>query len=163
MASFKLKFRPSVTQGQEGTLYFQVIHRRVVKMIYTDFHIRQDEWNDTTSFIRITGTPERQAFLQLTASKVQWNTKQLTAIITDKETARVEYSTEDIVSAYKRLPPCQTWFGFIRDMAASLKAVGYREIQLGVDKGNPQSLAFWTKNGFEVLREDGYIVMGREI
>ena len=89
MASFKLKFRPSVTQGQEGTLYFQVIHRRVVKMIYTDFHIRQDEWNDTTSFIRITGTPERQAFLQLTASKVQWNTKQLTAIITDKETARV--------------------------------------------------------------------------
>mgnify|MGYP000760905590 CR=1 FL=1 len=72
MASFKLKFRPSVTQGQEGTLYFQVIHRRVVKMIYTDFHIRQDEWNDTTSFIRITGTPERQAFLQLTASKVQW-------------------------------------------------------------------------------------------
>ena len=75
MASFKLKFRPSVTQGQEGTLYFQVIHRRVVKMIYTDFHIRQDEWNDTTSFIRITGTPERQAFLQLTASKVQWNTK----------------------------------------------------------------------------------------
>ena len=48
-------------------------------------------------------------------------------------------------------------------MAASLKAVGYREIQLGVDKGNPQSLAFWTKNGFEVLREDGYIVMRREI
>ena len=124
MASFKLKFRPSVTQGQEGTLYFQVIHRRVVKMIYTDFHIRQDEWNDTTSFIRITGTPERQAFLQLTASKVQWNTKQLTAIITDKETARVEYSTEDIVSAYKRLPPCQTWFGFVRDMAAKKEKTG---------------------------------------
>lgn len=36
-------------------------------------------------------------------------------------------------------------------------------MQLGVDKGNPQSLAFWTKNGFEVLREDGYIVMGRKI
>ena len=93
-------------------------------MIYTDFHIRQDEWNDTTSFIRITGTPERQAFLQLTASKVQWNTKQLTAIITDKETARVEYSTEDIVSAYKRLPPCQTWFGFVRDMAAKKEKTG---------------------------------------
>ena len=53
--------------------------------------------------------------------------------------------------------------GIIRDMAASLKAVGYREMQLGVDKGNPQSFAFWTKNGFEVLHEDGYIVMGREI
>lgn len=45
----------------------------------------------------------------------------------------------------------------------SLKAVGYREMQLGVDKGNPQSFAFWTKNGFEVLRENGYIVMRWEI
>ena len=34
MASFKLKFRPSVTQGQEGTLYFQVIHRRVENDLY---------------------------------------------------------------------------------------------------------------------------------
>ena len=53
--------------------------------------------------------------------------------------------------------------GIICGFAESLKAVGYREIQLGVDRGNPQSLAFWKKNGFEVLREDDYIVMRREI
>lgn len=53
--------------------------------------------------------------------------------------------------------------GIIRGFAESLKAVGYREIQLGVDRGNPQSFAFWKKNGFEVLREDEYIVMRREI
>ena len=33
-------------------------------------------------------------------------------------------------------------------------------MQLGVDKGNPQSFAFWTKNGFEVLREDGSTIEG---
>ena len=53
--------------------------------------------------------------------------------------------------------------GIIRGLAESLKAVGYREIRLGVDKGNPQSFAFWQKNGFEVLREDDYTVMRREI
>ena len=47
----------------------------------------------------------------------------------------------------------------IRGLTESLRAVGYREIQLGVDKGNPQSFAFWKKNGFEVLREDHCIVM----
>ena len=71
MASFKLKFRPSTLPEQEGTLYFQVIHRRTVRMIHTGFHIRQDEWNDTTSSIRIAGTPERQNFLRLTASKIK--------------------------------------------------------------------------------------------
>lgn len=117
MASFKLKFRPSTLPEQEGTLYFQVIHRRTVRMIHTGFHIRQDEWNDTTSSIRIAGTPERQNFLRLTASKIKWYTNQLTAIITEMETKRVEYGTEDIVSAYKQLPTCPTWFGFILDMA----------------------------------------------
>lgn len=53
--------------------------------------------------------------------------------------------------------------GIIRGLTESLRAVGYREIQLGVDKGNPQSFAFWKKNGFEVLREDDYIVMRRKI
>ena len=51
----------------------------------------------------------------------------------------------------------------IRGLTESLRAVGYREIQLGVDKGNPQSFAFWKKNGFEVLHEDDYIVMRRKI
>ncbi len=53
--------------------------------------------------------------------------------------------------------------GIIRGFMESLKAVGYREIQLGVDRGNPQSFAFWRKNGFEALRENAYIVMRREL
>lgn len=105
-------------------MYFQVIHRRTVRMIHTGFHIRQDEWNDTTSSIRIAGTPERQDSLRLTASKIKWYTNQLTAIITAMETKRVEYGAEDIVSAYKQLPTCPTWFGFILDMADRKAKVG---------------------------------------
>ena len=37
--------------------------------------------------------------------------------------------------------------GIIRGLTESLRAVGYREIQFGVDKGNPQSFAFWKKTG----------------
>ncbi len=35
MASVKLKFRVSSLPEKEGTLYFQVIHERVVKQIGT--------------------------------------------------------------------------------------------------------------------------------
>ena len=37
------------------------------------------------------------------------------------------------------------------------------KIRLGVDKGNPQSHAFWTKNRFQTIGEARYIVMEREI
>ena len=44
-----------------------------------------------------------------------------------------------------------------------LKSSGYKEIRLGVDKGNPQSYSFWTKNKFTPIREDTYILMGLRI
>ena len=36
----------------------------------------------------------------------------------------------------------------LRDTEAALRAAGFRELRLAVDKGNPQSWAFWTKNGY---------------
>lgn len=34
-----------------------------------------------------------------------------------------------------------------------LKSVGKTAVRLAIDKGNPQSTHFWTKNGFEILFE----------
>lgn len=45
--------------------------------------------------------------------------------------------------------------GIIQECAAYLAVLGYEKLQLGIDKGNPQSEAFWTKNGFRLT--------GREI
>lgn len=53
--------------------------------------------------------------------------------------------------------------GIISDTVTYLKSLGYVEIRLGVDKGNPQSFAFWTKNKFSPVRENEYILMSRHI
>ena len=124
MASFKLKFRPSTAEGKPGTLYFQVTHRRSTRTVYTDYHITPEEWDGRTSFIRIVGTPERQAELQLIVSKIRWDCKRLAAFITEREQAMLEYTADDIVSAFRLLPPCQTWFGFIHGMTAKKFRVG---------------------------------------
>lgn len=47
----------------------------------------------------------------------------------------------------------------IRDVCTYLKSLGYKKVRLGVDKGNPQSYAFWTKNRFSVIDENDYILM----
>ena len=49
MATFKLKFRPSIAEGKPGTLYFQVTHRRSTRTVYTDYHITPEEWDGRTS------------------------------------------------------------------------------------------------------------------
>lgn len=47
----------------------------------------------------------------------------------------------------------------IREVCACLKCLGYTKVRLGVDKGNPQSYAFWLKNQFSVIGENDYILM----
>lgn len=41
MASIKVKFRSSTTNGKEGSIYYQVIHGRIVRQVKTN----STEWN----------------------------------------------------------------------------------------------------------------------
>lgn len=50
-----------------------------------------------------------------------------------------------------------------KEIAMYLKSLGYKKIRLGVDKGNPQSYPFWSKNNFKAISEDKYILMELEI
>ena len=39
------------------------------------------------------------------------------------------------------------------DTCVYLKELGYKKIRVGVDKENPQSNYFWSKNGFKIISE----------
>lgn len=47
----------------------------------------------------------------------------------------------------------------VAECAESLQKLDFHKIRLGVDRGNPQSNAFWKKNGFVVVYEDKYMIM----
>lgn len=47
----------------------------------------------------------------------------------------------------------------VADICAYLKRLGYKEVRIGVDKGNPQSNAFWLKNRFHIVSESEYRIM----
>ena len=42
----------------------------------------------------------------------------------------------------------------ISDSLSYLAQLGFEKVRLGIDKGNPQSKAFWLKNGFTLTREE---------
>ena len=41
----------------------------------------------------------------------------------------------------------------IGEMLSHLQALGYEAVRLGIDKNNTNGIRFWTKNGFEILKE----------
>jgi ribosomal protein S18 acetylase RimI-like enzyme len=51
----------------------------------------------------------------------------------------------------------------VTECADWLRSSGFAKIRLGVDKDNPQSNAFWKKNGFRTVSEETYRMMEREL
>lgn len=51
----------------------------------------------------------------------------------------------------------------IRECLAHLKIAGFKKVRLGVDEGNPQSNAFWKKNGFSAIGKNEYILMESDL
>ena len=56
--------------------------------------------------------------------------------------------------------------GIISDSIDYMAQVGFEKVRLGIDKGNPQSKAFWLKNGFtftgEAYESDGSTILVME-
>ena len=83
MASIKVKFRPSTASGKEGSIYYQVIHGRVVRQVKTDYRIFDTEWDKRTFSVKI--LPEisenRKRYLLEVVEYINWDTRRLKAIV----------------------------------------------------------------------------------
>lgn len=122
MASIKLKFRPSIVSGKEGTIYYQIIHKRVIRQMNTDYRLFKEEWNEETGLPAIT-TGERADFLLAIKERMDWDIKRLESIISRLEWSKAVFTADDIVSAFQGQDG-QTFFVFMRDIISRLKQSG---------------------------------------
>lgn len=152
MASVRIKFRSSTVEGKEGTLYFQIIHKRVARTVFTDCRVFPCEWDNVSSSVITRGTEERKTYLEMVASKLKWSMERFTKIITGKEKEKADYTVDDIVSEYNRQPECPTFFNFIRSMVAK-KTAAKRD---GTAKTYRDSLASFSsfRNGKDITFDD---------
>lgn len=152
MASVRIKFRPSTVEGKEGTLYFQIIHKRVARTVFTACHVFTSEWDSVSSSVIIGGMEERKAYLEMVASKLKWSLERFTKIIAEKDKEKADYTVDDIVSEYNRQPECPTLFNFIRSMITK-KTAAKRD---GTAKTYRDSLASFSsfRNGKDITFDD---------
>lgn len=125
MASIKVKYRPSTASGKEGSIYYQIIHGRIVRQIKTEYRLFDTEWDKGTSSVRV--MPEigesRKNYLREVAEHIDWDTRRLKAIVAqyDKQGG---YSADNIVEKYNRQVGEQSLFSFMQGIIGQLKQLG---------------------------------------
>lgn len=123
MASVKVKFRPSSVNGKEGSIYYQVIHNRAVRQIKTDCRVFESEWNGKISAVAVPvlASIERKNYLQSVASRIEWDVKRLTAIISLLEKGNKGYTVDDILVKFNRQADGQSLFPFMQGIIDQLR------------------------------------------
>lgn len=115
MATIKLKFRASAVPEKEGTLYYQVIHKRSVRWISTGYHVFRDEWNEKAANVTIPSDGKRMQELLLMKSAIAWELKQRKGILIRMESSNEDFSLNELCEAFSRLAPCKTVFAFLQE------------------------------------------------
>lgn len=102
MASIKVKFRASTDVHKEGTLYYQVIHERVVRQIKTDYHICSINWNQKSEkIIDSVGTEIRREELRLIRDKINWDVRKLKILVASLDSKDEAYTADDVVALFR--------------------------------------------------------------
>lgn len=123
MASVRVKFRPSTQEGREGTIYYQVIHNRVVRQIKTDHRIFADEWDDKSGTV-IIASNSRSSILLSNKEQINRAVKRLNAIIDRLENSNSGFTADDIVREYWESIESQSFTRFMEGVIDRLKKLG---------------------------------------
>ena len=122
MVSIKLKFRPSSIEGKEGSLYYQVIYKRFVRQISTQYKIYPIEWDvDSDTLIVDAEDCDRYDYLQTIQRHIQWDKKRLMRIIHDKLNFGNSFSSDSIVKIFNNEMNDITLFDYIERLIDKLQ------------------------------------------
>lgn len=124
MASIKLKFNPSSTPHSLGTLYYQVIHQRIIRRISTSFHIFPSEWDMRLSSLSTSVAPTRRQTIASFRERIHLDIECFSRIIRSFEQRAIPYSAEDIIEKFRRYSSRLSLFSFMSGVIASLRANG---------------------------------------
>lgn len=126
MTSIRLKFRPSTNPAKEGTLVFQLIHKRTVRRIRSKYRIRNDEWDKKLEEIALPSpASERYSRLKIIRSSIMYELKRLKAIAEKLDCSGKDYSLDEIIQKYiSGTDTGCSVFDFIRAQVAHKKQLG---------------------------------------
>lgn len=124
MATVKVKLRPSSVPGQPGTVYYQVIHNRMIKQITTSYRIRTSEWSEQRNMIDVDYQSVRKSFLLSVRECIRSDVERLDRIIRKKTYSGKVFTVDDIVAEFRRNGTEYSMLDFMEAQIVRLKGNG---------------------------------------
>lgn len=146
MKQIKVKFRSSSVDSKEGSIYYQVIHNRLVRQIRTDYHIFTNEWDECSSEIILSESNEnRRAYLLKINSLIASDLKRFNRVIDKLEQQKKPYVSNDVITMFCSSIPNDSLFDFMKNLINSYKKLGRIRISEAYNS---------TLNSFKKFRND---------
>ena len=126
MATVKTKFRASSSNTKEGTLFYQVIHKRVPRQIHTGYKLYPQEWDaENKEIVFPPGIGDnRRNYLASLKDALRKDIKRLKSIISRLERADGSYTAEDVVESYLSPTDTHSFISFAHTLVRQLKQIG---------------------------------------
>lgn len=121
MASIKVKFRTSNVANHEGTIYYQIIHKRKVRQLISDYKIFPEEWDEKRSMIITAHKSERKSFILSIRERIRWDIERLTKIERKMNATGLTYTADDIIDEFNHYAHEYSLFNFMESIIAKLK------------------------------------------
>lgn len=123
MASIKIKFRSSPDERTEGKIYFQIIHKRTVRLWFSVYKVFNDEWDSKNSTV-IMARPERKTYLISVQERIKLDIERFKRIIAQLTTSTIDFTAEEIIEEFSARQREQSFFSFMESMIFRLKELG---------------------------------------
>lgn len=124
MVSIKIKFRPSAVIGNEGTIYYQIIHERKIRQLVSSYHLLPWEWNDSRSVIMPPKAGCRESPLKRIRELIRADVAVLRSISRRLEADGTPYSADDVVDEFSRFSEKYSLVNFMESIIRRLKDNG---------------------------------------
>lgn len=124
MASIKVKFRASSVEGSEGTVYYQIIHRRKAVQLMSGYRIFPSEWNGICPAPASGCMESRRSFVSAVREQIKHDIALFSKIAGNLDSYGMQYSAGDIADEFRRRRREHTLFNFMESVIASLRRNG---------------------------------------
>lgn len=123
--TIKVKFRPSTVSGRPGTIVYLITHRRTVRQITTDYKVFPYEWDEKQSRPITPSNDKRAVVIQSITRKLNGDMERLNRIIENFDHLRHDYSSEDIITEFRRIEKENTLFIFMENVIERLRQLNH--------------------------------------
>lgn len=124
MATIKVKFRPSTVADREGTIYYQIIHERKVRQLFSDYHVMPAEWDEHRSTVALHADSVRRQFIVSIRENIRYDVERLGRIVRKFDNDGMTYTADSVVEEFRRHGEEYTLFNYMEAIIRRFRCNG---------------------------------------